>query len=149
MSVSIDVVYEGELACLATHGPSGRAIVTDAPVDNGGRGAAFSPTDLVAAALGSCMLTIMGIAATRIGRDLAGTRVEVVKEMVSRPVRRISTLTARVFLQSDCPLSARERVSLEAAAVACPVKQSLHPDVQVKIEFVYGGRDPSVGSIRA
>ena len=78
--------------CRATHGPSGQSFDTDAPTDNGGQGEAFSPTDLVATALGACLTTVMGIVATREGLDLDGTRVRVVKEMTSDPVRRIGAL---------------------------------------------------------
>ena len=89
MAVEIDVVYTGELHCEATHGPSGSKLTTDAPVDNGGKGAAFSPTDLVGVALGTCLVTIMGIIAKRHDWDLRGTRVHVVKEMAAKPARRV------------------------------------------------------------
>ena len=91
--VEINVVYEGKLRCKSTHGPSGAVLLTDAPVDNHGQGASFSPTDLVATALGTCMLTVMGIAAERENLDLTGTTVRVVKEMATQPVRRIGKLT--------------------------------------------------------
>jgi putative redox protein len=135
MSVTVVVAYEGSLHCTATHGPSQQTLSTDAPVDNGGSGAAFSPTDLVAAALGSCMLTIMGKVAQRDGLDLAGTHVSVVKEMVAQPTRRIGALRVLVTLPSGSRLSPADRSKLEKAAAACPVKQSLHPDVQVTVEF--------------
>src|ERR1035437_1065798 len=96
MSVEIDVVYEGQLHCQASHGPSGASLATDAPLDNGGKGDAFSPTDLVAAALGTCVLTIMGLVAQRHSLDLSGAKVHVVKDMVGpkegSPVRRIGSL---------------------------------------------------------
>ena len=93
MVVKMHLVYEGNLRCRLTHGPSGSEILTDAPVDNMGKGEAFSPTDLLAAALGSCMLTVMGIAAGRNNVDLTGTTVQVEKEMVATPVRRIGKIT--------------------------------------------------------
>lgn len=137
MSVQIDVVYQGELHCEATHALSGQKLSTDAPLDNGGRGEAFSPTDLVAAALGTCIVTIMGLTAQRHGWDLTGTRVRVVKEMASAPARRIGELRTTVTLPAGRVLSAEDRTRLERAAAACPVKQSLHPDVRVTLEFVY------------
>jgi putative redox protein len=131
------MVYEGELRCAATHGPSGNALATDAPVDNGGKGAAFSPTDLVATALGSCMLTMMGIVADRTGLDLTGTRVRVVKEMTADPVRRIGTISVTMTLPAGRQFSVEDRAKIEHAAKICPVKQSLHPSVNVVTEFLY------------
>jgi putative redox protein len=140
MSVEIDIVYEGQLRCVSTHGPSGVKLATDAPVDNQGRGESFSPTDLVATALGSCLMTIMGIVAQRGNIDLAGTRVHVVKEMIQQPVRRIGQLTVKITIPADkaTNISAADRSKLETAAKACPVHKSIHPDVQMPIEFVWG-----------
>jgi len=135
MAVEIDIVYRGELRCEATHGPSKNTVVTDAPVDNGGKGTAFSPTDLVATAAGTCMLTIMGLVAQRAGQDLNGTRVRVVKEMVADPVRRIGALTIAISLPPDRAIAPELRAKLERAAHTCPVTQSLHPDVKVKVTF--------------
>ncbi len=137
MAVEINIVYEGGLHCGATHGPSKQTLTTDAPVDNGGKGAAFSPTDLVATALGTCMLTVMGLVAQRNGLDIDGLRVQVIKEMVSEPVRRIGALKTRVVFPRDKALSAADRAKLEAAAHACPVKKSLHDDVKTPMEFCY------------
>jgi putative redox protein len=137
MGVEIDVRYEGDLHCSAVHGPSGQSLITDAPVDNGGRGEAFSPTDLVATALGSCLVTIMGIVAKREGLDISGTKIHVVKEMAPRPRRRIGALTANIVLPHASRLSDDDRRRLEAAAMACPVKESLHPEVKVSVNFVY------------
>ncbi len=137
MAVEINVIYEGGLHCTATHGPSHRTLNTDAPVDNGGKGEAFSPTDLVATALGTCMATIMGLVAQRNDLNIDGLQVQVIKEMASDPVRRIGSLKTRVVFPSGKPLSATHRAKLEAAANACPVKKSLHPDVNIPVEFVY------------
>ncbi|MFP4500457.1 MAG: OsmC family protein [Candidatus Hydrogenedentota bacterium] len=137
MSVIIDVAYRGDLQCRATHGPSQSKLVTDAPVDNGGMGSAFSPTDLVATALGSCLLTIMGKVAQRRGLDIRGARVRVTKAMVSEPVRHIGSLTAAIVLPAGARLDAAERKRLENGAMACPVKRSLHPDVEVRVTFEY------------
>lgn len=137
MAVTIDIEYAGQLHCTATHGPSGQRFSTDAPTDNGGKGEAFSPTDLVATALGACITTVMGLVASRTGLDLEGTRVRVTKEMTSDPVRRIGALTATVMLPPGRTFSADDRLRLERTAHACPVKQSLHPDVKVDLRFVY------------
>jgi putative redox protein len=133
--VKISMVYEGQLHCSLTHGPSGSIIQTDAPKDNMGRGEAFSPTDLVAAALGSCMLTVMGIAAQRHNIDLKGTSVDVSKEMTAVPDRRIGSISVTFHMACGIPLD--KRVMLEAAAHSCPVHKSLHPDVQTPIQFIY------------
>jgi putative redox protein len=140
MAVTIDVVYSGRLRCNATHGPSGRLLATDAPVDNGGQGSEFSPTDLVATALGACVLTIMGMVAEQNGIDLTGTKAEVVKEMAAQPTRRIGILTVTVTLPDELELSNADKAKLENAAHTCPVKQSIHPDVEMRIRFVYGGK---------
>lgn len=137
MGVDIDIVYEGSLHCSARHRPSGTALSTDAPVDNGGKGESFSPTDLVATALGTCMTTIMGIVAERNGISLAGTKVHVVKEMIQQPARRIGALKVSIRIPSGSELSAADRKKLEAAALACPVHQSIRPEVAMPIEFIY------------
>jgi uncharacterized OsmC-like protein len=137
VGVEIQIAYEGQLRCAATHVPSATQLFTDAPVDNHGRGESFSPTDLVATALGACMLTIMGIFAERHGIALTGTRVRVVKEMIQQPVRRIGRLAVqiRVPLPPDHP----HREALERAALTCPVHASLHPDVEKPIEWEWSG----------
>lgn len=137
MAVEINIVYEGGLHCTAVHGPSKQKLGTDAPVDNGGTGSAFSPTDLVATALGTCMATIMGLVAKRNHLDIDGLKVQVLKEMVAEPTRRIGSLKTRIVFPAGKALSAADRAKLEAAAKVCPVKQSLHPDVQTPVEFVY------------
>jgi putative redox protein len=135
MGVEINVDYRGNLQCTATHGPSKQVLTTDAPVDNGGKGSAFSPTDLVATALGGCMLTIMGIVAQRNGLDISGSKAHVIKEMASTPIRRIGKLIVVITLPASLKLNASDRAKLENAAMTCPVKQSLHPDVQLDIQF--------------
>ncbi|MBY0587750.1 OsmC family protein [bacterium] len=137
MAVEMDLVYQGNLHCQATHGPSGNTLVTDAPVDNGGQGSSFSPTDLVATALGACMVTIMGIVAKRDGLAIEGTTVHVAKEMVQQPARRIGTLTVKIAVAGGSKISSEDRLKLERAALTCPVHKSLHPDIQVPIEFHY------------
>lgn len=137
MGVEIDIVYEGGLHCRATHGPSGNMLVTDAPVDNGGKGEAFSPTDLVGTALGACIVTIMGLVAQRSGIELHGTKIHVVKEMTAAPMRRIKQLTVTITFPPGLNLSETDRKKLENAAHTCPVKQSLHPDVAIEMRFEY------------
>ena len=137
MAVEINLVYEGGLHCAATHGPSRQTLTTDAPVDNGGKGAAFSPTDLVATALGSCMATIMGLVAQRNNLKIEGLQIQVLKEMATEPVRRIGALKTRLVFPNGASLSAADRAKLEAAAKACPVKQSLSPEVKTPLEFIY------------
>lgn len=133
--VKISMIYEGDLRCQLTHGPSGDVIKTDAPVDNMGKGAAFSPTDLMAASLGSCMLTVMGIVAQRHNIDLKGTTVEVIKEMVTSPVRRIGKISVAFRMAKG--IDPAKRGMLEQAAHSCPVHKSIHPDVQMPVEFIY------------
>ena len=133
--VKIDAIYEGNLRCRLSHGPSSEEIQTDAPTDNQGEGKFFSPTDLVPAALGSCMLTVMGIVAAKHGVVMTGTRVSMTKEMVSQPSRRIGKMTA--FIEMAPGIAAAKRKVLENAAMLCPVKESLHPEVQLQIQFHY------------
>lgn len=137
MAVDIKITYSGQLHCNALHGPSQKTLNTDAPVDNGGKGEEYSPTDLVATALGACLLTIMGLVAQRQGWNIEGAQVHIIKEMTAQPVRRIGALKARIVMPATAPSSAAGRSMLEAAARACPVKQSLHPDVAIEMDFSY------------
>jgi putative redox protein len=134
--VNIQVEYQGDLHCKATHEPSGAELSTDAPKDNQGRGENFSPTDLVATALGTCMLTIMGIAARTLNIEFAGATATVEKEMTATLPRRIQRLAVRIHVP-HAP-SPADREKLERAAYTCPVHKSLHPDVQIPIEFTWG-----------
>ena len=135
--VNISIRYTGDLHCAAIHGPSQSELATDAPVDNNGKGEAFSPTDLVATALGTCMATVMAIAAQRHGVELKGTTVNITKEMSKDMPRRIVRLASemRIPLPADHP----HRQLLEAAALGCPVHHSLHPDVEKPVSFVWEG----------
>ncbi len=127
--------YHGDLHCVATHDPSGNTLVTDAPKDNQGRGEAFSPTDLVATALATCMATTMAIAARKHGVELNGLRYEVTKEMSSDAPRRIVRLATTLWL----PIPRKEPLAkvLEDAARFCPVHQSLHPGVDKPVVFYW------------
>jgi uncharacterized OsmC-like protein len=135
--VMLTSTYAGGLRCQAVHGPSGATLFTDAPVDNHGKGESFSPTDLVATALGACMMTIMGIVAERHGLNLTGMKAETVKEMTKEPPRRIASLRTRLTI--PLPADHPQRAMLEQAAHTCPVHKSLHPDIDAAIEFVWAG----------
>ncbi|HEA30527.1 MAG TPA: OsmC family peroxiredoxin [Leeuwenhoekiella sp.] len=128
------VVYQGNLRTKCTHELSGSSFLTDAPLDNNGQGQAFSPTDTVATALGSCMLTIMGIKAAQMHLELTGSSAEVVKTMAADP-RRISGIHVKLFLPEKT--GEKDRKILQNAALACPVHKSLHPDMEKDIEFLW------------
>ncbi|MGY3091210.1 putative redox protein [Hymenobacter sp. UYAg731] len=127
--------YAGHLRTEATHVASSNVIQTDAPVDNHGRGEAFSPTDLVSTALGSCMMTVMGIVAERHQWDLVGSTFAVVKHMSTEAPRRIAQIDVTFTLPAA--LTPTERALLERSAHTCPVGLSLHPDVRQNIVFEY------------
>ena len=127
--------YEGHLRTEATHTASGTVIQTDAPVDNHGRGEAFSPTDLVGTALGTCILTTMAIVAERHQVDLVGSTVSVQKIMSAEPPRRIAKLVVELHLPAT--LSDRDRALMERTAHTCPVALSLNPELEQEVRFVY------------
>jgi putative redox protein len=131
--VSIQVQYEGDLRCRATHGPSGKELFTDAPVDNHGRGESFSPTDLVATALATCMATVIGIKAQQKGLNVTGMTVRVEKHMSEDSPRRIVRLPIVITL--PLPADHPDRRLLEATALACPVHQSLHPEIDKTVTW--------------
>ena len=133
MSVEVNCIYEGNLTVRSTHAPSGSEIRTTAPVDNGGTGNLFSTTDLIAASLGSCMLTIMGIVAARDGISMNGARAGVIKHMADNP-RRVGRLEAVVRLPKG--LSDAEMRKLEAAARACPAKEMTFEQLPAKSPIV-------------
>ena len=128
-------IYLGELRTEATHQKSGEKIITDAPPDNQGKGAYFSPTDLLATSLGSCMLTIMGIAARTHHINIDNTKISVSKIMASDP-RRVSEIHI-VFDMPALPYSEKEKAILKNAAINCPVAKSLHPDILQDVKFNY------------
>ena len=135
MSVSISGSYVGDLTCEAVHDPSGHSLTTTAPKDNGGSGDLFSPTDLVAAAVGNCILTVLGLWAKRRDIDLSGSSYTLTKEMVSQPKRRIGLIRMTFRLPTAIPEKLRGAVI--KVAEACPVKASLHPEVTIEMDFVY------------
>ena len=134
--VAITIEYQGDLHCKAVHGPSGTVLTTDAPKDNQGRGESFSPTDLVATALGTCVLTVMGIMARLLKIDISGSTATVDKEMANVPVRMIQKLIVKIHVPHR--LDEEQKQKLENAAHTCPVHKSIHPDVQMPIEFTWG-----------
>ncbi len=134
--VAIQIEYQGDLHCKAVHGPSATELATDAPVDNQGRGESFSPTDLVATALGTCMLTIMGIMARTLNLDIAGTTATVEKEMTATAPRMIKSLAVTIHVPHS--ITPENQQKLERAAHTCPVHKSLHPDIQTPIQFTWG-----------
>jgi len=137
MSEVVDLSFTGNLRCKATRAATGQELVTDAPRENGGAGEAFSPTDLLAGALGTCILTVVGIVAQRSKIDLTGMTARVEKDMSSTPVHRVGRIKTVIHMPKGLKLSDAERSKLENAARLCPVKQSLHPEVEVPVEFVY------------
>jgi putative redox protein len=136
--VRIDVRYEGDLRTRARHAPSGSELLTDAPVDNQGLGRSFSPTDLLATAMGTCMLTLMGIAARKDALDLGGASASVEKIMGAAPRRHVSKLVVELRVPRD-PGPAGRR-TLEGAANGCPVKASLGPLTTVEMRWHWGAQ---------
>ena len=133
--VEIDVEYAGELHCQAKHAPSATVLATDAPVDNMGKGESFSPTDLLATSLGTCMVTTMGIVARKNGWNIDGVSLRVQKEMTKQPPRRVERLavTFSIPTRVRSALDANAKQALEQAARTCPVALSLSESVKVAL----------------
>ncbi len=142
--VQIDVLYQGDLRCVCVHQPSRTELMTDAPLDNQGRGESYSPTDLVATALASCILTTMGIVARRHGWNMDGARARVKKVMVNDPARRIGRLETEVEMPGA--LDDKARRALETAAQQCPVHRTLAGSVEIPLAFVWGGLNAPSGA---
>ena len=132
---TIKIHYPGNLRTQATHVASGVEIITDAPLDNHGKGESFSPTDLLCSSLGSCMLTLMGIAANTHSIDLVGTDVSITKIMASNP-RKVGEIKLTIYFPKN-NYSDKEKRILELAALTCPVYLSLHDSVIKTVEFKY------------
>ena len=130
------VIYKGALRTEMKHLLSGSIIENDAPLDNHGKGERFSPTDMVATALGSCLLTTMGIKADSIGIDLTGTTVEITKIMKAEP-RRIGGIKANVTFAQGLNVDEKQKELLERTARTCPVERSLHPDMELVFQFIW------------
>ena len=133
MPLISNVVYQGNLRTLSRHLTSANELITDAPLDNNGRGQAFSPTDLVATSLANCMLTIMGIRAANLGINIDGAKADIEKIMGSDP-RRIAEIKVDLTMPQNT-YSDRDKTVLERAARTCPVALSLHPDTIQTIRF--------------
>ncbi|MBL7926703.1 MAG: OsmC family protein [Bacteroidia bacterium] len=131
--ITSSITYLGDLRTEATHKASGKQIITDAPIDNMGKGQAFSPTDLLATSLGNCMLTLMGIAANARNININQTRVDVTKIMAIEP-RKVAEVKVEIFFAGD-KLSETMQQILKRAALSCPVALSLHPDLKQTIAF--------------
>ena len=133
--VKITAIYQGELHCLLTHGPSGSTLQTDAPKDNMGKGEAFSPTDLSAASLLTCVLTTIAIYGQRHNIEIKGAQGEILKEMTTEPPRRIARLTIKITMPKGIKIA--DRPTLERVGSSCPVHKSLSPEVQILTTFTY------------
>lgn len=133
--ITTKTTYIGGLRTEAQHLRSGIKIITDAPIDNQGKGEAFSPTDLVATALGSCMITIVGIAANNHNFNIDGTQIEITKVMASDP-RRISEVIVD-FTFPPNNYTEKQKKIIEVSALTCPVAKSLHPDLKQSVNFKY------------
>ncbi len=129
------IKYLGGLSTEAVHLRSGKAIDTDAPVDNNGKGEAFSPTDLAATSLGACAITVMSIAAEKAGHEFKGSEISITKVMSADSPRRISKIIAEFHLKSEPALSREEQERYERVGRTCPVALSLHPDIEQEMVF--------------
>ncbi len=129
------VVYQGDLRTICTHIQSGSDFETDAPVDNNGKGERFSPTDLLATSLGTCMLTVMGIKARTMGFDLTDMKVSVLKQMKPDPRRVAAIDLAFSIPEALVPLDEKTKAILRNTGETCPVAKSLHPDLSVTIDW--------------
>jgi putative redox protein len=135
MSIKISCEYLGDLQVRAVHSGSGAEIITDAPIDNQGQGRSFSPTDLAAASMATCMITIIGIQAKSIPLDVTGLKVEIEKHMTKTAPRRIEQLDIKMMMPAGIPEELRAR--LIRAAEACPVKQSLRDDTLINLQWFW------------
>jgi putative redox protein len=131
---TIESIYLGELRTEATHVYSGTKAITDAPLDNKGKAESFSPSDMLSASLGSCMMTIMGIAAREHQINIDGTTCSITKIMATEP-RRVSEIQIILTFPESVNYSDKEKAILERAALTCPVAQSLHPDLKQNVTF--------------
>jgi putative redox protein len=130
------IIYKGHLRCQATHLQSGSIIETDAPTDNRGKGERFSPTDLLCVSLATCIVTTIGLKAADMQIDLSDTKMEVTKHMLSDP-RRVGKVEINIQFPSTLHLDEKERIIFQRVGDNCPVKKSLHPDVEVVVEYIW------------
>jgi putative redox protein len=134
-SMTSTVTYTGELRTLATHLQSGSTFETDAPTDNQGKGARFSPTDLVGTSLAACMITTMAIRAKDLEPKLIGAKAETEKIMTAVPRRRVGGINITFHWSEDVAFTQEEKTRLEEIAWTCPVKESIHPDIEISVNF--------------
>ncbi|MBK9485987.1 MAG: OsmC family protein [Chitinophagaceae bacterium] len=132
--MTASIVYKGNLRCECTHLQSGTVIETDAPTDNRGKGERFSPTDSLCVALATCLVTTMALKANDMGINLADTNIAVTKHMLSEP-RRIAKIDVILTFPATLQLEDKDRIILERVGNNCPVAKSLHPDLEVNIEY--------------
>jgi putative redox protein len=130
------IIYKGHLRCQATHLQSGSIIETDAPTDNRGKGERFSPTDLLCVSLATCIVTTIGLKAADMQIDLSDTKMEVTKHMLSDP-RRVGKVEINIQFPSTLQLEDKEKIIFKRVGDNCPVKKSLHPDVEVVVEYIW------------
>jgi putative redox protein len=130
------IIYKGHLRCEATHLQSGSLIETDAPIDNRGKGERFSPTDLLCVSLATCIVTTIGIKAADMQIDLSDTTIEVTKHMLADP-RRVGKIEIKIQFTKAVQLEEKERIIFQRVGDNCPVKKSLHPDVEVVLEYIW------------
>jgi putative redox protein len=130
------IIYKGQLRCEATHLQSGSIIETDAPTDNRGKGERFSPTDLLCVSLATCIVTTIGLKAADMQINLSNTNIEVTKHMLSDP-RRVGKVEINIQFPSTLQLEEKERIIFQRVGDNCPVKKSLHPDVEVIVEYIW------------
>lgn len=138
MMIRIDVDYLGDLHCEIVHAPSGQKFLTDAPVDNNGKGEYISPTDLLCASIASCVATIMGIKARDAGIDIKGLRISAFKEMVTEPFRRVGKLTLDITFPNE--LNEKDFALLSNVVKTCPVTRSLSPEVELAYKFGFAAK---------
>lgn len=135
--MTASVIYKGHLRCECTHLQSGTIIETDAPTDNKGKGQRFSPTDTVCVALATCVITTMGIKAEDMAIDLSNTSINVTKHMLSDP-RRIGKIDVILNFPATLQLSEKDKIILERTGNNCPVAKSLHPEIVLNIQYLWG-----------
>ena len=139
--MTASIVYKGHLRCECTHIQSGTVIETDAPTDNRGKGERFSPTDTVCVALATCIVTTMALKANEMEIDLADTTIAVTKHMLSDP-RRIGKIDVTLNFPASLQLDEKDRMILQRVGDNCPVLKSLHPDLEVNVEYNYPSASP-------
>jgi len=133
--MTASIIYDGDLRCSATHVQSNSALETDAPTDNRGKGERFSPTDLLCVSLATCMLTTMGIKAADMNVDIRNAKAEVTKHMASNP-RRVAKIEITVSLPAID--DEKEKLTLERTGTNCPVAKSIHPDIELVLQYNWG-----------